>query len=118
MVSLEATAPLATFLIPSGGGSAGHIDRCASLVWARDAIAADEVSHPPRRFARPDLRAVVQNVEAKGHALMSDTRQSDWTKPAAMAIPKGGYSKDKVEQGRYGPIFPKTSRLLRLFDSR
>ncbi len=39
---------------------------------------------------------------------MSDTRQSDWTKPAAMAIPKGGYSKDKVEQGRYGPIFPKT----------
>ena len=25
-----------------------------------------------------------------------------------MAIPKGGYFKDKVEQGRYGPIFPKT----------
>ena len=22
--------------------------------------------------------------------------------------PKGGYLKDKVEQGRYGPIFPKT----------
>ena len=40
---------------------------------------------------------------------MSDTsRQGDWTKPAAMAIPKGGFSKDKVEQGRYGPIFPKT----------
>ena len=62
----------------------------------------------PPRFARVDLRAVVPNIEAKGHALMSDTRQSDWTKPAAMAIPKGGYSKDKVEQGRYGPIFPKT----------
>ena len=26
----------------------------------------------------------------------------------AMAIPKGGYFQDKVEQGRYGPIFPKT----------
>jgi hypothetical protein len=40
---------------------------------------------------------------------MSDTsRQGDWTKPAAMAIPKGGVFKDKVEQGRYGPIFPKT----------
>ena len=40
---------------------------------------------------------------------MSDTsRQGDWTKPAAMAIPKGGFFKDKVEQGRYGPIFPKT----------
>ena len=32
----------------------------------------------------------------------------DWSKPAAMAIPKGGYFQDKVEQGRYGPIFPKT----------
>jgi len=34
--------------------------------------------------------------------------QDDWTKPAAMAIPKGGYFKDKVDQGRYGPIFPKS----------
>ncbi len=39
---------------------------------------------------------------------MSDTGQGNWTKPAAMAIPKGGFIKDEVEQGRYGPIFPKT----------
>jgi hypothetical protein len=40
---------------------------------------------------------------------MSDTpKQNDWSKPAAMAIPKGGFFADKVEQGRYGPIFPKT----------
>ena len=40
---------------------------------------------------------------------MSDaTRQSDWTRPAAMAIPKGGFFEDKVEQGRYGAIFPKS----------
>lgn len=32
--------------------------------------------------------------------------KNDWTKPAAMAIPKEGYF--KLEQGRYGPIFPKT----------
>jgi hypothetical protein len=32
----------------------------------------------------------------------------DGTKPAAMAITKGGFFKEKVEQGRYGPIFPKT----------
>ena len=39
---------------------------------------------------------------------MSDTpKQNDWTKPAAMAIPKEGFFED-VEQGRYGPIFPKT----------
>ena len=38
---------------------------------------------------------------------MSDTpKQNDWSKPAAMAIPKGGFF--KLEQGRYGPIFPKT----------
>ena len=30
----------------------------------------------------------------------------DWTKPAAMAIPKEGYF--NLEQGRYGPTFPKT----------
>src|SRR5712672_2244323 len=30
----------------------------------------------------------------------------DWTKPAAMAIPKGGYF--ELERGRYGPIFPRT----------
>jgi len=40
---------------------------------------------------------------------MSDTSsQQDWTKPAAMAIPKGGFFADKVEKGRYGPIFPRT----------
>jgi hypothetical protein len=39
---------------------------------------------------------------------MSDTQQRDWTKPAAMAIPKGGFFKEKIEQGRYGPIFPKS----------
>ena len=39
---------------------------------------------------------------------MSDASKQDWTKPAAMAIPKGGFIKDNVEQGRYGPIFPKT----------
>ena len=30
----------------------------------------------------------------------------DWTKPQAMAIPKEGYF--KVEQGRYGPLFPES----------
>ena len=40
---------------------------------------------------------------------MSDVSQKkDWTKPAAMAIPKGGFFPDKVEKGRYGPIFPRT----------
>ena len=29
-----------------------------------------------------------------------------WNKPAAMALPKEGYF--KREEGRYGPVFPKT----------
>jgi len=33
-------------------------------------------------------------------------KASDWTKPQAMAIPKEGYF--KLEQGRYGPLFPRT----------
>ncbi len=32
--------------------------------------------------------------------------QKDWAKPKAMAIPKEGYF--KFEQGKYGPVFPKT----------
>ena len=41
---------------------------------------------------------------------MSDTsKKSNWSKPCAMALPYNGFaSKDKPEQGRYGPIFPKT----------
>jgi len=34
------------------------------------------------------------------------TSMGDWTKPAAMAIPKEGYF--KLEQGRYGPVYPRT----------
>jgi hypothetical protein len=30
----------------------------------------------------------------------------DWSKPAAMAIPEGGYF--ELKQGNYGPLFPKT----------
>ena len=34
------------------------------------------------------------------------TSDQDWTKPAAMAIPKEGYFEE--ERGRYGPVFPRT----------
>ena len=38
---------------------------------------------------------------------MAETnKQNDWSKPAAMAIPKEGYF--KLEQGRYGPTYPRT----------
>ncbi len=34
------------------------------------------------------------------------THDQDWTKPAAMAIPKEGYF--ELERGRYGPTYPRT----------
>jgi hypothetical protein len=50
----------------------------------------------PTKLAQADIPA----------QLMSRAKAGDWTKPAAMAIPKQGYF--QLEQGRYGPIFPKT----------
>lgn len=34
------------------------------------------------------------------------TTKNDWETPSALAIPKEGYF--KLEQGKYGPIFPRT----------
>src|SRR6516225_5574305 len=50
------------------------------------------------------------NITADGNrqqeAEMAE-KEYDWSKPAAIAIPKGGYF-GEPERGRYGPIFPKT----------
>ena len=37
---------------------------------------------------------------------MSDSDKKDWSKPAALAIPKEGYF--TREEGRFGPVFPRT----------
>ncbi len=37
---------------------------------------------------------------------MSLSEPNNWTKPQALAIPKEGYF--KLEQGKYGPVFPRT----------
>ena len=34
------------------------------------------------------------------------TQDGDWSKPQAIAIPKGGYFEYK--EGNYGPVFPRT----------
>ena len=38
--------------------------------------------------------------------MSSSAKKYDWTKPAAMAIPKGGFP--DAEQGKYGPVTPRT----------
>jgi hypothetical protein len=60
--------------------------------------------------SREDGILQTKNKQTEYRSNMTDTqKQNDWTKPAAMAIPYDGFlTKDKPEQGRYGPIFPKT----------
>src|SRR5215471_16549042 len=55
-----------------------------------------------------DHAGIVTEYRRKENIVSRTGGQNDWSKPAAMAIPQGGFFKDKVEQGRYGPIFPKT----------
>ena len=58
---------------------------------------------------RPDPARTIKLAEANvdvPEQLAARAKAGDWTKPATMAIPKEGYF--KPEQGRYGPIFPKT----------
>jgi hypothetical protein len=37
---------------------------------------------------------------------IASEKETDWTKPAAMAIPKEGYF--KLQKGRYGPVYPRS----------
>jgi len=55
---------------------------------------------------KSDEVQVAQLTTAGQGAAPAATTTPDWTKPAAMAIPKEGYF--KLEQGRYGPVFPRT----------
>ena len=56
----------------------------------------------PRPTASPPGAAPAAATKAEPQA------SEDWRKPAAKAIPKGGALPGTVEQGRYGPVFPKT----------
>jgi hypothetical protein len=52
-----------------------------------------------------DEMQVAQMTTGQGVAPVA-AAPPDWTKPAAMSIPKAGYF--KLEQGRYGPVYPRT----------
>jgi hypothetical protein len=64
------------------------------------------------RVAEAIWSAILRLESAFAHtripALRKETRMSqrDWSKQAAMALPREGYFKH--EKGRYGPIFPRT----------
>ncbi|TGQ08682.1 MULTISPECIES: hypothetical protein [unclassified Mesorhizobium] len=41
--------------------------------------------------------------------VLEQLKKQDWAQPVFMTIPKGGTFPEIVEEGRYGPIFPKTA---------
>src|SRR5438045_6128235 len=53
-----------------------------------------------------DQIKVAQSAASPNLPTKTEPTSGDWTKPAAMAIPKEGYF--RPEQGRYGPTFPRT----------
>jgi len=74
-------------------------------------VASSPASHGddrPRHLPLVDPETKEDSAKTSNKKGRKTDMQNDWTKPAAVAIPKGGFFEDKVEQGRYGPIFPKT----------
>jgi len=74
------------------------------------AATALTLTSPPAAEAQAAAKSADENkmaqLTAAGTPQPAATGAGDWTKPAAMAIPKEGYF--KLEQGRYGPIFART----------
>jgi hypothetical protein len=74
---------------------------------ASPTLAAAAVSETPGTGSPPaDQIKLAQSSTTPSQPTKAEPTTGDWTKPAAMAIPKEGYF--KLEQGRYGPIFPRT----------
>ena len=75
----------------------------AAATLTPSAAGAAQGAGPGNAIGFTKLAEAATDVPAQ---LMSRAKAGDWTKPAAMAIPKEGYF--ELEQGRYGPIYPKT----------
>jgi hypothetical protein len=82
-------------------GTATVATAAASLT----APAASEGQSADRHYPAGTIKLAEVYTDAPAE-LAARAKAGDWTKPAAMAIPKEGYF--KLEQGRYGPVFPKT----------
>jgi hypothetical protein len=54
----------------------------------------------------PQSSSVLPGGEEMATQAIASAKETDWTKPAAMAIPKEGYF--KLQNGRYGPVYPRS----------
>jgi hypothetical protein len=66
-------------------------------------VEAEESSTPQAKL--PELQVAQTDTETSSSTAAA-AMEGDWSRPQAMAIPKEGYF--KLEQGRYGPIYPRT----------
>src|SRR3974377_347140 len=80
-----------------------HPRRQLSPVGLLGGLSGENACHTHSPLLGPDYPCTRRAVP-----MANASDQKDWTKPAALAIPKGGFFPDKVEQGRYGQIFPRT----------
>ena len=96
--------PLGTTTRRSFIGAAGAAATAATLTGspATEAQSADRAASDQTRMAQLSASPAASPA--------APPHPGDWTKPAAMAIPKEGYF--KLEQGRYGPIFPQDAGQL------
>jgi len=74
------------------------------------AAAAVSLTAPPAKGEESREFKLAQGPAAKPDVpsapAVPSAKPGDWSRPAAMAIPKGGAF--KVEQGRYGQVYPRT----------
>lgn len=88
---------------------AGNTTRRGFLGTATVATALTMTGSPASEAqitAKPANEIKLAQATIGQNAAVAATTAPDWTIPAAMAIPKEGYF--KLEQGRYGPVFPRT----------
>ena len=72
----------------------------AATAWTLGASPDAEAHTAPVKSDEPQVAQLTTGQGVQPTA----TAAPDSTKPTAMAIPKEGYF--KLEQGRYGPVFP------------
>jgi hypothetical protein len=81
-----------------------------TFLGSATAVTALTLITPPATEAQPAVTAADDIKLAQMNSVNTPqptaAATGDWTKPAAMAIPKEGYF--TLEQGRYGPVFPRT----------
>src|SRR5262249_45032765 len=69
--------------------------------WTENVPSISEES--PAKFGSDGTQESIRLAEG---STVGQSEKQDWSRPQALAIPKEGYF--QLEQGKYGPVFPRT----------